>query len=224
MKKITKNKKMNYIFDLDGCVLDTQTPLHATAECRVLKKYGITINPNEISERFAGIPTKKVFKELAPSNNPDVLEKEKWEIIEKLIEEKDFSNLNLLGNCCVQLKNKGYSIAIASASPKWYIKKVLDKIKIGGQKLSSYFDALVSAEEVTRPKPFPDVFLKAAEMINAKLDNCIVIGDGSSDVNGGLAANMQVVYYSKNTKFDNNNFVIRFENNKEVSDYLLKNL
>ena len=67
------------ICDLDGTLLNTQNSVHAMAECQVLAECGIKVVPESISQRFAGIPTEKVFQEMAPGHEPQVLLKKKWE-------------------------------------------------------------------------------------------------------------------------------------------------
>lgn len=59
--------------------------------------------------------------------------------------------------------------------------------------LSSFFRVAVSGGQVLRGKPFPDIFLKAAELLGAPADECVVFEDSTTGVEAGLAAGMQVV-------------------------------
>ena len=56
--------------------------------------------------------------------------------------------------------------------------------------LEKYFDILVSADEVDRPKPFPDTFLKCAELLGVEPSVCEVFEDGDPGIKAAKAAGM----------------------------------
>ena len=68
--------------------------------------------------------------------------------------------------------------------------------------LSNHFNAITAAEDVSKGKPDPEVFLKAAEKINIDPDNCIVIEDAHVGIDAGLAANMNVVAVATTHQID----------------------
>ncbi len=55
------------------------------------------------------------------------------------------------------------------------------------------FDALVSADDVGRPKPAPDIFLTAAQRISVPPQECVVFEDGETGMQGARLAGMHVV-------------------------------
>ena len=65
---------------------------------------------------------------------------------------------------------------------------ILDSLDI-----RDYFDACVTGEDVSKSKPAPDTFLKAAERLNLSPDRCVVIEDAIHGVQAGKAAGMVVV-------------------------------
>jgi len=69
---MTKNEINNfkcYIFDFDGTIADSQK-LHAFIESRLMKTfYNILIDPESITSKYAGISTRKVFKQILSENN-----------------------------------------------------------------------------------------------------------------------------------------------------------
>lgn len=79
-----------------------------------------------------------------------------------------------------RLYENGYPLAVASSSPKREIIHNIEQLQ-----LTPYFQALVSGEECARSKPFPDVFIKAAEFLGVTPENCLVFEDTK---NGSLAA------------------------------------
>ncbi len=65
--------------------------------------------------------------------------------------------------------------------------------------LPRFGEAIVSAEDVARPKPAPDIFLLAADRMCVAPERCIVIEDSVPGVIAGVAAGMRVFGYAKLT-------------------------
>ena len=65
--------------------------------------------------------------------------------------------------------------------------------------LRRFGDAIVSAEDVDRPKPAPDIYLLAAERMRVSPERCVVIEDSVPGVIAGKAAGMTVFGYAKLT-------------------------
>jgi HAD superfamily hydrolase (TIGR01509 family) len=64
---------------------------------------------------------------------------------------------------------------------------------LDGARLRPYFRAVVDGHQVARPKPHPDIYLRAAEILNINPAQCIVFEDSHSGVAAGLAAGMRVI-------------------------------
>ena len=78
-------------------------------------------------------------------------------------------------------------IALGSGSHRKIIDMLIDKLNI-----SSYFNAIVSADDVKAHKPHPETFLRCAELIKINPTNCIVFEDADLGVKAGLSAGMDV--------------------------------
>ena len=59
--------------------------------------------------------------------------------------------------------------------------------------VADWFDALVTAEDTTRHKPAPDVFLEAARRLQVAPPTCIVYEDADLGIEAAIAAGMQAV-------------------------------
>lgn len=176
------------IFDMDGVISDTQKH-HSYIESLLLNESGVSITPNEITQRFSGVHTEKFFAELLQDKDKaHVLVKSKWERINARVKEIGIEPIDGIYELLTSLKEEGIQMAVASASPKYFIQEVMNALEIG-----EYFSSLVSSEEVKEGKPAPDVFLRAAENINANPENSIVIEDGISGMIAGKAAGMKVI-------------------------------
>ncbi len=83
------------------------------------------------------------------------------------------------------LKRKGFKVAIASSTRT---QTVCEEIRDAG--LSDYFDEIVGGDMAERSKPAPDIFLKAAELLDTPPENCCVIEDSYNGILAADAAGM----------------------------------
>jgi len=81
-----------------------------------------------------------------------------------------------------------YQLAVASGSERQVVQEVLSL-----EGLRGLFPVVVSSADVKRGKPAPDIFLRAAELLNVSPTDCWVIEDSKPGVAAGLAAGMQVI-------------------------------
>ncbi len=82
----------------------------------------------------------------------------------------------------------GVPIALATNAEPANVDFVLD-----GGGLRRHFNAIVDGSQVDRPKPAPDVYLRAAELLGIPPRNCIVLEDSPIGVAAAVAAGMRVV-------------------------------
>ncbi len=205
---MTKNEIFNfkcYIFDFDGTIADSQK-LHAFVESRLMKTFfNIAIDPDGITSKYAGISTRKVFKQILSENNISVSDEEinnlnnsKWNILNSLSPTKNLNNnfcfkVDLIPGIDKFLKNlvnHNKLLSIGTASQKIYVSNVIEYFDF-----DKYFskENIVSADDVLNGKPAPDIFLECARRLGVDPKDCIVFGDGSSDNQSAIAANMQFV-------------------------------
>ena len=83
------------------------------------------------------------------------------------------------------LKAQKIPMVVASSAIRKNIDTVISRFEIG-----SYFEGSVSGQEVERTKPNPEIFLKAAKVIDIKPENCLVIEDAKHGVTAAKAAGM----------------------------------
>jgi len=185
------NGELAIIFDLDGVISDTQD-LHAMVDSKVLKRFGIFLHPNEITDRFAGTGDKRMFSTLfAEYEVEGIIEQAidmKWEMMGELITPSTIQPVPYSIGLIQELHRAGIQLSVGSGSPKDYIGKVLEAFS-----LHQYFEAYVSASEVPQPKPFPDVFLTAANRMNVSPNKCLVIEDGMSGMEAAANAGMACI-------------------------------
>ena len=90
------------------------------------------------------------------------------------------------------LHRKSWRQAIASAAPRANIETILDVLHA-----SECFEAIVSAEDVHRGKPDPEVFLVAAAKLGVAPKHCIVVEDAEHGIKAARAAGMKSIGVSQ---------------------------
>lgn len=181
-----------WIFDLDGTLVRTQKEFHAPAEAKVLANHGIVVRPEDISEQFSGVHTLEVFRQLAPDCDAQKLLAEKWACMEDMALNKPIRPVECAPQLIHRLASKQIPMAIASASPRTWIRSCLLSIHA-----TLYFDCIASVDEVAQGKPAPDVFLLAAARIGIDPPNCVAVEDGKAGVYAALAAGMQTFWLTE---------------------------
>jgi beta-phosphoglucomutase len=91
-----------------------------------------------------------------------------------------------------QIKEQGYKIALGSASKNAEI--ILDKTG-----LMPWFDLIIDGNKVTKSKPDPEVFLKGAEGLGFKPEECIVFEDAQAGVEAAKKGGMKVIGLGEET-------------------------
>ena len=181
----TKPKK-NYhyfLFDWDGCLADTLSAWMATY-LEVYNSYGVKATPAEVVAKSWG------NLELGPLNFGISDHRKVWdEIVEKvglkLQQVQLFPGaVELLQN----IKNKGGKTAIVTSSRR---KLVEPAIKFNH--LEKLIDVVVTEQDVSKPKPDPEMVELALTKLEGKKDKAVVIGDTNKDVLAGKAAGIATI-------------------------------
>ena len=180
------------IFDLDGVLVDSE-PLHALADNQILTESDIEV-PETYFDRFVGWTNKAMWNEIKKQYHivlsVEELTERQLPLKLKLLHESDYKPVSGIIELLEQIKKMEIPMAVASSSPRQFIEAALDKIGI-----KKYFTKWLSGEEVAFSKPEPDIFLKAAELLNVKPDECIVIEDSSSGILAAKRAGMRCIGY-----------------------------
>lgn len=181
--------KKAFIFDLDGVIVDT-AKYHYLAWQKLAQQLGIEFTPehNEELKGVSRVRSLDIILELGGIDAPQQ-DKDKWLI------EKNEDYLSYLTNMdeneilpgvlpvLEYLKQKKQLVALGSASKN--ARPILEKTGILG-----YFDAIVDGNDVSNAKPDPEVFLRAARLLNVSNENAIVFEDSVAGIQAANIANM----------------------------------
>lgn len=177
------------IFDMDGVIVDTE-PVHHYAYNQHFKQLNIEVNA-EMYASFTGNSTKNIFERLKIQFNLDqdvaTLVETKRNLFNDAFDNKeDLYLLDGVEDLIKDLYDNGMQLVLASSSATVTINRIFNRFA-----LHKYFTHIVSGEDFPKSKPHPAIFLRAAELANTPVENCIVIEDST---NGIMAAKAAAIY------------------------------
>lgn len=172
------------IFDLDGVVLDTEG-MYTKIWGAVGRKYHPEIEG--FADMIKGMTLRNIMDKWFPG---EALQREVDETLRRYeAEEMEFRYLNGADEYIRGLRERGIKTALATSSKREKIESVKRQIA----DIESLFDVVVTAEDVRRSKPDPEIFQKAAELIGKGAGECAVFEDSLNGLKAGRAAEMYVV-------------------------------
>jgi HAD superfamily hydrolase (TIGR01509 family) len=176
------------IFDLDGLIIDSE-PLQLRAINQALAPVGITLTEADWVLRvgYKSIETiRRLQAQHGFDQNPDEIERDKVRAYQQIIREGDA--LKLMPGVCEAIhacQDAQLALALASSSVRADIAVILDTFELSG-----LFDVVVAGDEVSKGKPDPEIFLKAAEGLAVDPAACLVLEDAPSGIAAAHAAGM----------------------------------
>lgn len=177
---------MHYLFDMDG-VLVYSTPVTMRAALEVLAEYGVT-PVKEDFKPFIGAGEARFVGGVAEKYGVPYEPAMKDKTYAKYVEYVKEGLTVFPGAKAVleTLKNRGDKVALCSSADFIKIEANMQCAEIP----LSWFDALVSGNDAERKKPFPDIFLAAAEKLGADPNDCLVIEDALNGIQAAKSAGM----------------------------------
>jgi beta-phosphoglucomutase len=185
---VSCDKKLGVIFDMDGVLVDTGWA-HRQAWHDLAEKEGLDIS-DEFFRRTFGMQNAAILPMLRPDISPEEMERlSDWK--EQHYRDLMKEHLELAPGAEAllrDLKRHGFRLAIGSSAPPENLNLFWDRLS-----LAQWFEARVTKEEITRSKPAPETFLRAAEKIRLTPACCAVVEDAVPGVQAAKAAGMPVV-------------------------------
>ncbi len=168
------------LFDMDGVLVDS-TP----AVARVWTQWALAhgFDPAEVVYKAHGRPSIATIRELLPN-------------ADHLAEDREVERLEIADVEDVVALPGAYQLLQTIAQDRWTIvtsaTRPLAEVRLRAAGLPVPHH-LVTASELQRGKPFPDPYLKGAEVLSITPSECIVIEDAVSGVRSGKAAGSRVL-------------------------------
>jgi beta-phosphoglucomutase len=181
-----------FIFDLDGVIVFTDQ-FHYKAWKKMADRMGIYFD-EEINNRLRGVSRMDSLEIILErydgtlnTEEKEALAQEKNNVYCELIETMTPVDVTTeVRETLTELRNRGYKLAIGSSSKN--AKFILERVA-----LIEHFDAISDGTNITRSKPDPEVFLKAAEFLGIQSEECIVVEDALAGIDGAKDGAMKAV-------------------------------
>ncbi len=178
------------IFDLDGLLADTE-PVWYQVFKNLYQDYGVELTLEQYLETICGqmvvYNIENFVKKYQISESQETL-------VQRVIDDEARHIANGVGikpgarELLCYLKEHGYKVVLGSSSKKPRALSILKQ-----HDLDQYFDDFVVAYEVQRSKPFPDVFLKAAEKVGSRPEECLVLEDSEAGIQAAWSGHIPVI-------------------------------
>jgi len=185
------------LWDMDGTLIDSEE-FHWISWRNAMANEGITITREQFLSSFGQRNDSIIPRWLGTASTPERIERignAKEEMYRSLIRRNGISPLPGVAHWVHQLHKEGWLQAIASAAPRANIDAVLEALSA-----THIFQGVVSAEDVHRGKPDPEVYLTAASRVGVSPGRCIVVEDAVAGVEGARRAGMRSIGVSHNGK------------------------
>ena len=195
------------IFDLDGVIVSTDEQ-HYLGWQALADKLGIPFS-REVNNRFRGVSRMACMDILEEIGGRSYTDQEKiayasWknEYYRKLLGKMSPADLAEEVKFTLDaLRARGYLLAIGSSSKN--AKFILERIG-----LADYFDAVSDGTNISKSKPDPEVFLKAAAFLGLKPEECLVVEDAISGVDAAHAGGMEAAVVGDAADRDYGDYVL----------------
>ena len=187
---------MNYdliIFDCDGVLVNSEVISNQLLR-DALAENGLEMSLKQVVETYVGrsmLAVVSISEQLLGRSLPDDFLDRLQEKTFAAFEEK-LQAVAGVENLLIALQKRDVKYCVASSGT---FEKM--DITLGLTGLKYYFeDRIYNTSQVKRGKPYPDLFLYAAEQMDVEPARCLVIEDSLPGVQGGVAAGMEVIAYS----------------------------
>jgi beta-phosphoglucomutase family hydrolase len=185
------------LWDMDGTLVDS-AEYHWLAWRDTMAREGSPITHEQFLASFGQRNDSILQQWLGDKATPDVIQRigdEKEELYREHVREKGIEPLPGVSDWVHRLHRLGWRQAIASAAPRANVETILEVLGFG-----ECFEKTVSAEDVHRGKPDPEVFLVAVSKLDVAPERCIVVEDAEHGIEAARAAGMKSIGVSRDGK------------------------
>ena len=182
------------IFDLDGTIVDTE-PLQQLAFNQLLEKNGIDyrISEEEYGRVFVGVSVQEnaawLVQRFGLQLTPEEIHAEHDALYARLIADpRNLVAMPGLMDLLAHLQTRNIARGVATGSPRDHAEIVLR-----GLGIESHFRAVVTGSDISRPKPDPQIYLRAVGALGIEPQQAIALEDSAAGIVAAKAAGLRAV-------------------------------
>ncbi len=176
------------LFDMDGVLVDSEEFI-CKAAIEMFREKGLQVRPEDFIP-FVGTGENRYIGGVAEKYNFPVdieaVKKRTYEIYDTIVRNK-LKPLPGVKEFIATCRKRSLKIAVATSADE--VKMIINLREIGLP--VETFDVTINGLQIERKKPFPDIYLKAAELLGVPPENCLVVEDAPSGIKAARAAGMK---------------------------------
>ena len=179
------------IFDMDGVLVDSE-PLFLNAINHLLAQEGIDpVSEAENQEFLIGTTIQETWRQLKlrrPLPLPAETYMQRYDVIVREVMMQELAPQPGVRALIAACRQRGLPVAVASSSRHIWVD-----LKLAAIGLTGAFDLVLGGDDVTRGKPEPDIYLKAAAGLGLPPEQCIAIEDSPIGIAAAVAAGTRTI-------------------------------
>ena len=186
------------LFDMDGLIVDTE-PIHFKAFRAYMAQFGIDI-PESLMPQFIGYTEADNLRDLKQKYDIDAPLEEmvanRGAIYLQLVKTEPLKVFPGFWELSEEARRRGLEQAVVSSANAEQVTIVLRRLFEDNPAKGSpetYFDAIITGEDITTNKPAPDIYLLAAERLGLPSSECLAFEDTPPGVQSAASAGMTVI-------------------------------
>lgn len=181
------------IFDCDGVLIDSE-PIAVAILARDLTELGLCLTEAEAHHRFTGWKTTQIAETVSADTGVPVpgdwVRRHNAQVTEAVA--ATVEAIPGIVDVLDALDAAGVPWGVASQSSLGYLERALGRVGIWQRALGR----VASSQMVERPKPAPDVYLKAMELVGVEPRRALVVEDSPTGVRAGVASGATVIGFA----------------------------
>ena len=174
------------LFDMDGVLVDSEAFM-CEAAIKMFGELGLKVVPADF-QPFVGMGENKYLGGVAEHYGVKIniaeAKARAYEIF-GIIVQGNLSPLPGVHEFIAECRKKGFKLALATSADPVKMNVNLKEIGLSAK----VFDSIITGQDVENKKPFPDIYLLAAEKLELDPKECLVVEDAISGITAGKAAN-----------------------------------
>ncbi|MFE7927860.1 HAD-IA family hydrolase [Streptomyces sp. NPDC057456] len=166
------------IFDLDGVLVDSHEVMGRAFNVAYAEVVGDGPAPFAEYQRYQGLYFPEIMRVMGlPPQMEEPFVRESYRLADQV------PVIDGIVDLLQTLRARGLGLAVATGKAGVRARSLLETLRI-----VEFFDHVIGSDEVERPKPAPDIVLRALRLLDARAGETIMVGDAPADVHSARSA------------------------------------